>query len=98
MELTKLVSKPKLIEVEIDDEKIVEKYGETIKFFTWDKMSIEDIVKISSGTEGSIQDMVDAIKPLILDKNGQPVFKGNVTADKEILMACITKVVQMQGK
>lgn len=99
MELTKLVSKPQLIEVVLDEEHIVKKYGEAVSFYTWDKLKIEQIIGLSNGTEGSIENMVNAVTPLILDEAGNKIFDAeDDTTDKELLMAAITKVVQMQGK
>lgn len=100
MDITKLAAKPQLMKVIIDNEKIVEKYGEEIVFYTWDRQPLEvfmQLVSISEG-ESSTTDMLQSAKHLILDEDGKPVITEDTTIPNDVLILAATAVVHRLGE
>ena len=48
MKLSELAAKPQLKDIIIDDEKIVEEYGDTLQFFIQDRLPIETYTRLAS--------------------------------------------------
>lgn len=74
MELTKLLAKPQLIKLTIDDEETIAEFGEAIDFYTLDRQPLDKFLKLSNAI-GKDQDVVIAcLKEMILDADGKRVM------------------------
>ena len=51
MKLSELAVKPKLSKVTITEEHIVEKYGEELDFYIWDRQPLDIFAKLSTITD-----------------------------------------------
>jgi len=98
MKLSQLKAKPQLIKVTIDDEDIVEQFGEPIEFWTWDRQPMDVFLKLSSVDTENYGNVINTVKELILDENGKPVLDDDGTVPIGILMRVIAKVVEGLGK
>lgn len=95
MELTKLVAKPQLIEVVIDNEHIVEEYGEAITFYTWDRLPLESYMSLVDDSDKS---MLEQVKPFMLDKDGNEILVNGMTLPGPVLTQAIHKIIEKLGK
>lgn len=98
MELSKLAAKPQLVEVSIDAEHIVEKYGEPIIFWTYDRLPLETFMKLSDSKDTGSAEMIETVKPLMLNKKGDPILVDGVMLPTGVLAQAITKIVGLLGK
>ena len=100
MKLQELATKPQLIKIEIDDESVVEKYGETLEFYVWDRQPIENFIKFAGKTitEEMIPDLVKFCETMILDEKGKQVLKGDVVLPNTVMALCLTKTLETLGK
>lgn len=98
MKLRELAKKPQLIKITIDDAEIVAEYGEAIEFWTWDRQPMDVFLKLSQINTEDPKSIVEIVRGLILDEDGQPIIEGDVGLPVKILMAVITKVVENLGK
>lgn len=98
MKLSDLAKKPQLIEVTIDDADIVEEFGESITFWTYDRQPMDVFLKLASIDQKDTNSVIDAVRNLILDEAGKPVIHGEVTLPTKIMMRVITTVVEKLGK
>lgn len=98
MKLEKLAAKPKLIEITINDEDIVKEFGESLSFYTWDRQPINTFIKLAAVDTGDYNSVMDAVKELILDADGQAIISDENILPAKILMRCITRLVEDLGK
>ena len=98
MELSKLAAKPQLVEITIDSESILEKYGEPITFWTYDRLPLETFMKLSDSDKHGSGEMIDTVKPLMLDKEGKQILVDDVMLPTGVLAQAITKIVGLLGK
>lgn len=97
MKITELTAKPTLTKITIDDEALVEKYGEEIEFWVWDRQPLEKYVAMAQngGDTGVVMNLA---KEMILDETGNPVMTGDNTLPSDIAMRALTKVIETLGK
>lgn len=98
MKLSQLAAKPQLVMFTVDNEEIVKKYNEPLDFYSWDRQPLEVFMKLASAQQQNIGDMIDIIRPLILDDAGQPIIQGDVMLPSDVLIAAIAKIVERLGK
>jgi hypothetical protein len=98
MDLKELSKKPQLLEVVIDDEKIVEKYGDSLTFYIYDRQPLDLYGKLSKMTDSDFEHMNDVFQELILDKDGNKVMDNEHVLPIDVVMAAVTKVGERLGK
>ena len=98
MKLKELAGKPQLVELTIDDETIIESYGEPITFFVLDKLPISTYTKLAPIKEDNVQDLFNILKDLILDDDGNPIMSDEVALPIDIMTAAVLKVSNNLGK
>ena len=98
MKLSQLAGKPQLIEVIIDDADIVEEFGETIEFWTWDRQPMDMFLRLAAVDATNYASILDAVKALVLDEQGKPVLDGENSLPTKVMMRVITKVIEGLGK
>ena len=98
MKLKELAIKPQLTKITIDSEALVEKYGETIDFFVLDRLPLDKYTKLASVKTDDFSSMIDLVKELVLDEDGNPVMDDEHVLPTDILNEAMVKVVDVVGK
>lgn len=98
MKLNQIASKPKLVEVTLDDEETVKEFGESLTFHTWDRQPMTTFIKLASIEQGNFSTVLDSVKELVLDENGKQILKDDITLPTPVMMRVISKVVEGMGK
>lgn len=98
MKLQNLASKPQLVELTIDEEKIVERYGEPLQFFINDRLPVDTYTKLASVKPDDPVELYNIVKDLILDDTGMPVISGENTLPIDVMNAAIIRVTEELGK
>ena len=101
MKLSEITQKPQLIEVLIDDKDTIKEYGEALSFHTWDRQPMDVFMRLASVNSADGQDtgaMIDIVKTMILDENGNAIMTGNTVLPVQVLLKVITKITEMLGK
>jgi len=98
MKLKDLAAKPQLQEILIDDESIVEEYGEALSFFVHDRIPLEQYTKLASLNTNDMGEMFMAMKDLILDEGGMPVMSDGNVLPMKVMNAAVLKVTESLGK
>ena len=96
--LSDLAGKPQLTSMVIDNADIVEKYGEELEFYVYDKLPISTYTKLASLDSKDAGQLYAAVKDLILDDKGIPVVNEEKTLPMDIMNAAILKVTESLGK
>jgi hypothetical protein len=99
MDLQKLATKPKLVEVIIDDPEIVKEYGETISFWMMNHLDIMTYFDFyrSQNLSDTIQ-FQKVLSKILLNEQGQPVLKEDEQLPIDITLAILTRMNEVLGK
>jgi len=98
MKLSELSKKPQLVIMTLDDEETVKEYGEPLEFYTWDRQPMDLFLKMSSVKADNQGAIIDVVKDLIMDEQGNKLIEGENVLPGKILLRVMTKVVEGLGK
>ena len=98
MKINQLAAKPQLIKITLDAKEILEKHGEAVEFWTWDRQPLDVFMKLANLQSGEAGEIINVVKNLILDEQGKPVITGDVVLPTDILVAAIGEITTMLGK
>lgn len=98
MNLKDLAKQPTLIKLTLDDADIVKEYGEPLDFWTWDRQPMDMFLKIAARGSEDMGEMVNVLKDLVLDENGNKVMVDGLVLPSKVLMATFSKMVSILGK
>lgn len=96
MQLKELAKKPKLEKVIVDDEKIIELYGEPLEFFMWDRQELPTYLKLSQMREDELA-IFNIVKEVILDENGNQVLNDGELLPIEITVPVLEAAFKHLG-
>jgi hypothetical protein len=99
MNIKKFASTPTLVEIILDSEDLMERYGEPITFYTYDVVPLSKYFDFYNARTNSEFDQLNKImKTMILDEKGNPVLAQNEDLPIDIAAAAINKIGEMLGK
>ena len=99
MNIKDFASKPELVEMIIDNDDIIEKYGEPITFHTYNIVRMStyfDFFNARSNNEFSNLDKM--MKSMILDSAGNRILADDEDLPIDIAAAVINKIGEILGK
>lgn len=98
MKLQALASTPQLVEISITDPKIVERYGETIEFYVYDRQDLDVYMRMSAlKDDDSLATLTSVVKDMIYNESGEPILKEGQTLPLDIMMRVIEETVKHLG-
>lgn len=98
MFLENLVSEPQLVEIKINKEELVEKYGEELVFYIYDRQELDvymGLAKLSG--EDSFSDIANITKKLIRNKDGKLILDKKGQLPPDIMVAVIEESIKQLG-
>jgi len=98
MKLNSLTAKPQLVEIEINDDEVINEYGEAITFHTWDRQPLDVFMKLAAADHTNTVGVIGIVRTLILDEKGKEILKDDAMLPTNILMKAIGKVTELLGK
>lgn len=99
MNIKKFASVPKLIEISLDSEELVERYGEPITFYTYDIVPMTTYFEFfNARTNNEFVQLDKMMKNMILDKSGKRALADNEDLPIDIAAAAINKIGEILGK
>tara|TARA_R110000822_G_scaffold29147_1_gene86113 strand:+ start:1197 stop:1493 length:297 start_codon:yes stop_codon:yes gene_type:complete len=98
MKLQELAQEPALIKLTIIEPKIVEKYGEELDFYVYDRQSLDVFAKMSTITEDNALTYADMLSSMILDEHGKAVMDGKKILPIDVITEAIKLVGDLLGK
>lgn len=98
MDLTKLVAKPQLKKITLDDDKTLAEYGEALDFYIYDRQPVDVFVKMATLRTDEFGDIVKIVNGMILDKDGNTVVTEGMALPQKLYIRVIEKVVQELGE
>lgn len=97
MKLQELAAKPKLIKAVIDDPATVEKYGEPVEFWMYDRADLDTYFELAGVDEKSVTKLAKIVAKLVLDEKGNPVMTDNVVFPVDISVKIIEIAIKALG-
>lgn len=98
MDLTKLATKPKLIEIILDDADTLAAYGESITFYIHDRHDIPTFARMAVLDPSNFTAAAELVGGLIRDAEGNTILKDGLTLPTDVMMRAIAKVIEALGK
>jgi len=98
MKLSELARKPQLVEVTIDSQEMLQEYGESLTFWTWDRQPMSVFLRLSQVENGNYESIVSAVTDLVLTESGEPVLTNDAALPAKVMLAVIACVVDGLGK
>ena len=100
MQIEKLAAKTQLITIELNNQDLVKKYGESITFHTWDRQPMDTFMQLANVNDGSSKpgDIIKLVKDFILDKDGKPIITKDNTLPTDVLILAVGAIVERLGK
>jgi hypothetical protein len=97
MKLQELAKKPQLIKKTITEEKIVQKYGDVIDFYMYDRYEMSDYIKLINTEENDIVSLSTVVKRMVMDETGRSIVSDGEIIPTDILMQLVKEVVNHLG-
>ena len=96
MKLNQIAKKQTLIKIVLDDEPIVELYGEPVEFWMWDRQDVPVFLKMAQlkNDEAAIMNL---IREIILDDTAKPMLKENEVLPIEVVTPLVTAILKHLG-
>ena len=99
MNIKEFASKPQLIEIILDEPTLVEKYGETITFYTYDTVSLTSYFDFyDARSENQFGNLEKIMRKMILLDDGKPALAADEDLPIDIATAAIQKIGDILGK
>lgn len=98
MKLSELAKSPQLIKLVIDKEELVEKYGEEVEFYMYDRQPLHMFSKIANASQNDIGQYLEILKETILDEEGNPVMSEDLILPIDLLTECMKLIGENLGK
>ena len=98
MQLEQLAVQPQLTKLTISEPKIVEKYGEELEFYVYDRQKLDVFAKMATITEDNAMQYSTILTDLILNEKGEPVMSEDKILPIDVLTEAIKLIGEMLGK
>lgn len=98
MKLSQLARKPQLQQIIIDDAETIERFGEPLEFYTWDRQPMDVFIKMAAVDSSNYASVIGTVRTLVLDEEGKEILTDDVMLPTSVLMRVISKVVEGLGK
>ena len=98
MELGQLAQKPQLVKLTIDEKTIVEKYGDALEFYMYDRQPLDVFAKLANFDQNDPGSVIHILQTVILNKDGEAVMKDGLQLPMDVMTECIKVASDKLGK
>jgi hypothetical protein len=99
MDISSLATKPQLQEIKLDDEEIIDSYGEPITFWMKDHLDLEtyfDFYRYQQ--ESSSDQLMNTMRKIILNAEGKQAIADDCILPLDITLSVMVKINDNLGK
>lgn len=97
MKLQALAAEPKLEKITVDHESIVEKYGEPLDFYMYDRQDMDTFMQLASMDQDNQTAIFSLVRGLIRNEEGDLILSEKFTLPVDVMVRVIEKVVERLG-
>jgi len=98
MKLSELATKPQLVKISIDKPELVEKYGDTLEFYVYDRQPLDVFAKLGTTTTENAMQFTEMLSEMILDEDGNQVMTDGKVLPIDIVTEAVTLIGNLLGK
>ena len=99
MDISTLAKKPKLVEIEITDSDLVERYGETLTFWIMDELGIDSYFKFYRlQQEQKTSELNELLRDMIRKADGSPALGPDEVLPVDLVLGVLVGVNDFLGK
>lgn len=98
MKLADLAKKPQLIKLIVNNEAIVEKYGEELEFFMYDRQPLDVFTKLANASTDDTSSYFNLLSDIILDEEGKPVMHDDMVLPIDVMTEAMKLIGDHLGK
>jgi len=98
MKLSELAKKPQLIKLTIEKKDIVEKYGDALEFYMYDRQPIDIFSKMADITSDNAGEYINILQNVILREDGSPVITEEEILPIDVLTEAMVLIGDRLGK
>lgn len=99
MQLSELSKKPQLVKLTIDKKELVEKYGEALDFYMYDRQPLHVFSKIAKSSKSEdIGEYLEILKDTVLAEDGQPVMNEENILPLDLMTEAMALIGAQMGK
>ena len=98
MNLKDLATKPTLVKLTVDKKELVEKYGDKLEFYIYDRQPLTVFGRLANADRENFGDIAMLVSTLILDEKGDSIVKDGAELPFDVLTEVITMVSEHLGK
>lgn len=98
MKLSELAKKPQLIKLTIEKEEIIEKYGDALDFYMYDRQPLDIFSKMADVNTDNAGEYINILKNVILKEDGTPVISEEEVLPMDVLTEAMVLIGDRLGK
>jgi len=98
MKLSELAKKPQLQKITITNEALVEKYGDELEFFIYDRQPLDIFTKLADVKEDNVGAYINILKDIIRNEEGELVMSDDLVLPIDVLTESIKLIGEHLGK
>jgi hypothetical protein len=98
MNITDIAAKPKLLKLTITEDTIVEKYGDSLDFYIWDRQPLNLFNRLANAGVVKDFDYAELLSDIVLDEKGEKVMKDGNVLPMDVMTAVMKEVGSVLGK
>jgi hypothetical protein len=98
MKLSELAKKPQLVKLTISKQEIVEKYGDELEFYMYDRQSLDVFSKLANATTDNVGEYMSVLSDIILKEDGSPVMDGEMVLPIDVMTEAMSLIGAKLGK
>tara|TARA_R100001460_G_scaffold98254_1_gene141015 strand:+ start:208 stop:504 length:297 start_codon:yes stop_codon:yes gene_type:complete len=98
MKLSELAKKPQLVKLTISKQEIVDKYGDELEFYMYDRQSLDVFSKLANATTDNVGEYMSVLSDIILKEDGSPVMDGEMVLPIDVMTEAMSLIGAKLGK
>ena len=98
MKLSELAKKPQLQKITINNEALVEKYGDELDFFVFDRQPLDIFTKLADVQEDKVCEYINILKYIIRNVDGEPVMTEELSLPIDVMTEAMKLIGEHLGK
>tara|TARA_R100001460_G_scaffold38649_1_gene73171 strand:+ start:7160 stop:7456 length:297 start_codon:yes stop_codon:yes gene_type:complete len=98
MKLSELAKKPQLQKITITNETLVEKYGDELDFYVYDRQPLDIFTKLADVQEDNVGEYINILKDIIRNEEGNPVMTEELSLPIDVMTEAMKLIGEHLGK
>jgi len=98
MKLNQAARRPEMVRLTLDDEHTIQAYGESLEFWIQDPQPMSVYGRLVSMRDGNVSDIIEVVRTLVLDENGEPMIAPDQTLPQRTLLSVVELVMRRLGE